>query len=142
MPNDALAEAFGVAEDAPLSPMQTIERVRAGLPIQSLERLCRHIAPGDANFKYQIVSKASLARRRESAMPRLSAGESEKLARLAAVWAFAQTVWGDDDAARRFMFGRHSLLDNASPVEVTLSSELGGKVVQDILGRLAYGTAV
>jgi putative toxin-antitoxin system antitoxin component (TIGR02293 family) len=142
MPDDALSDALGVAEDAALPPMGVVERVRTGLPIDSVERLCRRIAPGDANFKYRIVSKASLARRKEAAMPRLSAGESEKLARLATVWTFAETVWGGDVAARRFMFEQHPLLDNEAPIDVILSSELGGKVVQDILGRLAFGSAV
>jgi uncharacterized protein (DUF2384 family) len=32
-------------------------------------------------------------------------------------------------------------LDGKAPLDVALTSELGGRMVEDILGRLAYGSA-
>jgi putative toxin-antitoxin system antitoxin component (TIGR02293 family) len=54
----------------------------------------------------------------------------------------ALEVWGDEEAARRFMFEAHKLLQGRRPVDVVLENELGRPVVEGILGRLQYGSAV
>ena len=43
---------------------------------------------------------------------------------------------------RRFLREPHMLLDGEAPIDVALSGELGGQVVEEILGRLAYGSVV
>ena len=121
-----------------------IDDISRGLPLNSVDRLSRQIAPDNAAFKYVLVPKATYNRRRGAAgarSARLSKDEGERLVRLARVWAFANEVWRSADAARRFMFAPHMLLEGRTPLEVTLSGELGGKMVEDVLGRLAYGSA-
>jgi putative toxin-antitoxin system antitoxin component (TIGR02293 family) len=54
----------------------------------------------------------------------------------------ALDVWGGEEAARRFMFEAHPLLHGRRPVDVVLENELGRPVVEGILGRLRYGSAV
>jgi putative toxin-antitoxin system antitoxin component (TIGR02293 family) len=137
-----LQDVLGLPDNTPLPPMALLRRLRDGLPVRAIETLAKRIAPDDTAFKYRIVSKATLARRKEAKPQRLSSEESERLMRLAGVWAFAEEVWGGADAARRFMFEPHALLDGQTPISVALSGELGGKLVQDVLGRLAYGSAV
>jgi putative toxin-antitoxin system antitoxin component (TIGR02293 family) len=119
-----------------------------GLPLASLGG-AHSVAPSDSKFAFRIVARATLARRRKSlvvakdrAESRLSAEESTRLARLAGVWAMALEVWGDEEAARRFMFEAHPLLHGRRPVDVVLENELGRPVVEGILGRLQYGSAV
>jgi uncharacterized protein (DUF2384 family) len=51
-------------------------------------------------------------------------------------------VLGSEDAARRFMFEAHPLLQGRRPIDVVLENELGRPVVEGILGRLKYGSAV
>ncbi len=51
-------------------------------------------------------------------------------------------IWDGGDAARRFMFEAHPLLHGRRPVDVVLESELGRPIVEGILGRLQYGSAV
>jgi putative toxin-antitoxin system antitoxin component (TIGR02293 family) len=124
--------------------MGLIETVSQGLPLQSVDALSRDIAPDDAAFKYVLIPKATYNRRRVNAgrkPARLSKDEGERLVRLARVWAFANEVWGSPEAARRFMFAPHMLLDGRTPLEVSLGGELGGKMVEEVLGRLAYGSA-
>lgn len=123
--------------------MDFIDVVSRGLPLASVDTLSRAIAPEDAAFKFFLISKATYNRRRANAgrEARLSKEEGERLVRLARVWALAIEVWGDADGARRFMFAPHMLLENKTPVAVTLDGELGGKLVEDVLGRLAYGSA-
>lgn len=123
--------------------------VENGLPLTSLDRVVHSVAPSDSKFCFRIIPRATLARRRKAwaaagdrAEGRLSAEEGTRLTRLAGVWAMALDVWGGEDAARRFMFEAHPLLHGRRPVDVVLENELGRPVVEGILGRLKYGTAV
>ncbi len=102
------------------------------------------IAPADRGFKYNLVSKATYARRRLQAgagQALMSKDESERLARLARIWILACEVWGGEDAARRFLHDPHALLDGKTPLAVVLDGEMGGRLVEEVLGRLAYGSA-
>lgn len=137
-----LSDVLGLARGASTPPISMVDRVQGGLAVSALEDIARRIAPEDAGFKHRIVAKATLARRKEARPARLSSEESERLVRLAGVWELAQEVWGGEAGARRFLFEPHPLLDGRTPVEVTLASELGGKLVDQVLGRLAYGSAV
>ena len=143
---DRVSEVLGISASGPLPLMSAVEH---GLPLTSLDRVVRSVAPSDSKFAFRIVARATLARRRKSlavardrAESRLSADESTRLARLAGVWAMALEVWGDEDTARRFMFEEHPLLHGRRPVDVGLENELGRPVVERILGRLQYGSAV
>lgn len=114
--------------------------LKRGLPVSAVEAAARRVASRDAAFVHQLVPKAAHNRRRSSA--RLSPEESERVVRLMSVWSFAEGVWGGEAGARRFLLKPHPLLDGRTPLAVTLSSELGGRLVRDLLGRLAYGSAV
>jgi putative toxin-antitoxin system antitoxin component (TIGR02293 family) len=124
-----------------LTPLDLFARIESGLPVAALERLTRRICPGDSRFKYQIVPKATLSRRQARPRPRLSAEESAKLVRLARIWTQARRVWGDEDAASRFLLAPHMLLLGKRPIDVALGNEVGAEIVEGILGRLQYGTA-
>jgi putative toxin-antitoxin system antitoxin component (TIGR02293 family) len=143
---DPVSRVLGIRASGPLPLMSAVER---GLPLTSLDRVVHSVAPSDGKFAFRIVARATLARRRKSlavakdrADSRLSAEESTRLVRLAGVWAMALEVWGDEEAARRFMFEAHPLLQGRCPVDLVLENELGRPVVEGILGRLQYGSAV
>jgi len=163
---ESIAEVLGLArtKNKPLSTFSLIAAVEKGLPVTALDRLAHRVAPADASFRFRLISKATLARRkqapasqRQSADSRgrekpparrpanragvLSAEESARVARLAKVWAFAVEVWGDDVAARDFLFRAHPLLEGRRPIDVVLGSEFGAPLVEDILGGLQYGSA-
>lgn len=119
--------------------------VEEGLPYAALDRVVKSVAPSDSQFVYRLIPRATLARRRKAKEPtklRLSPLESTRLARLTSVWAMALDVWGGAEAARRFMFDAHPLLNGRRPVDVVLENEFGRPVVEGILGRLKYGSAV
>jgi putative toxin-antitoxin system antitoxin component (TIGR02293 family) len=124
----------------PVSPFEFIERIENGLPVAAVEHLCRVLAPGDANFKHLIVSRPTLARRKRQ-HAKLSAEESDRLVRLAKVWTFAREVWGSDEEARAFLFRPHMMLEGRRPIDVVLGTDIGARLVEDILGRLKYGSA-
>ena len=122
-----------------LSPLALILRIEHGLPVKTLDRVAGAIAPDDAQFKYRLVPKATLERRRAS--NRLSPEEGARLARLARVWGEALDVWGGEDEARDFLFRPHPMAEDSRPIDLVIQSEFGAEMVIDILGGLKYGTA-
>jgi uncharacterized protein (DUF2384 family) len=158
---DTVADVLGIRKSDPFLLMSAVEQ---GLPLASLDRVVRSVAPYDNKFAYRIVPRATLARRRGAwaaskgqttakfrnrattskahAVGRLSAEEGTRLARLASVWAMALDVWGGQEAARQFMFAEHPLLHGRRPIDIVLENELGRPIVEGVLGRLQYGSAV
>jgi putative toxin-antitoxin system antitoxin component (TIGR02293 family) len=124
------------------STLDLISDVQKGLPISALDRIAQAVAPEDSGFPYRMVPRATLARRRAQTAGRLTPDESARVARVASVWAAAKDVWKGDDAARRWLFEPHMLLEDRRPIDVVLGSEFGLPVVEGILGRLKYGTGV
>jgi putative toxin-antitoxin system antitoxin component (TIGR02293 family) len=116
--------------------------VEAGLPLTALDRVVRAVAPNDAGFVASIVPKATLSRRRAAACSVLSAEESNKVARLAKVWAMAVRVWDDEEDARSFLSRPHPMLEGRKPREVAVGSDPGADAVMNIIGRGAYGGGV
>ncbi len=143
---DPISQVLGIRASDPFTLMSAVER---GLPLTALDRVVHSVAPTDNKFAFRIIARATLARRRKAwastkdkVEGRLSAEEGTRLARLAGVWAMAIEVWGNQEDARRFMFDAHPLLHGRRPVDVVLESEFGRPVVEGILGRLQYGSAV
>jgi putative toxin-antitoxin system antitoxin component (TIGR02293 family) len=114
--------------------------VEKGLPLSALDRVVQVVAPDDSGFAYRLVPRATLARRRAQHTPRLTSEESGRVARVASVWAFAKEVWKSDEAARRWLFEPHMMLEDRRPIDVVIASEFGRPLVEGILGRLKYGT--
>jgi putative toxin-antitoxin system antitoxin component (TIGR02293 family) len=123
------------------SQLQLVDLAERGFPVSTLDQISKRIAPGDASFKYRIVSKATLARAKAGSS-RLSSAQSTLVARLAKIWALARTVWGSDEATRDFLLRQHQLLEGRRPIDVAIENELGGELVREILGRLQNGSAV
>ena len=143
---DDVAGVLGVedGDDLPASPLRLIARLEQGFPVGALDRVSRAVAPADARFKHRIVPRATLARRKtggDEQQQRLSADESGRLVRVAGLWAMAMDVWGGEEEARAFLFRPHPLLEGRPPIDVVLGSDLGARLVEDILGRLRHGSA-
>jgi putative toxin-antitoxin system antitoxin component (TIGR02293 family) len=121
------------------SPVGLISRIEHGLPVKTLDRVAHLLAPNDAQFKYRLVPKATLDRRKTAR--RLSLQEGTRLARLARVWSLAREVWQSDQDARDFLFRAHPMAEDKRPIDLVIQSEFGAELIVDILGRLKYGTA-
>jgi putative toxin-antitoxin system antitoxin component (TIGR02293 family) len=133
------AEYLGIETKG--SPLAWVHAAEKGLPVAKLESFAKRVAPDDTHFKYSIVSKATFARRKDAKPARLSKEESERLMRIVQTFSFAEEVWGGLDDAVRFMSSPHALLEGERPWDVVVGSEMGGRLVEEILGRLAYGSA-
>ncbi len=138
-----VADVGGVlGEDAGGSLLRVARMVEAGLPVAALDRVVRLMAPDDAGFVSRIVPKATLSRRRAAPEAGLSVEESNKVARLAKVWAMAISVWRDEGDARAFLRRPHPMLEGRAPREVAVASDPGADAVVALIGRGAYGGGV
>ena len=123
-----------------VSPFELADAVAKGLSVDAVDRVCAAMAPADPSLRYRIVPKATLARRQRTR--RLSRDESERLARLARIWAFAMEIWQSEATARRFLGEPHPLLAGRIPRELAAETEIGAREVERLLGGIKYGTAV
>lgn len=139
-----MSAAFDMFHSGVGTPTITlIDQIDRGLPMGAVDQLARQVAPDDRTFKYNFVSRPTYARRKaQSPVGRLSSIESARLVRFARVWEMALKVWKDEESARTFLQRPHILLEGRTPMAVILSGEVGGQLVEDILGRLLYGTGV
>lgn len=109
-----------------------------GLPTSAIANIVERIYPGETEKYYQLVPRSTLVRRQKEGSS-LSLEESQKVERLARVFSFAVEVWGDEAKAREFMKKNHPMLDDRTPFEASLS-ELGARQVEQLLGRLMFGS--
>jgi putative toxin-antitoxin system antitoxin component (TIGR02293 family) len=82
------------------------------------------------------LSPRSLQRRRHEG--RLARYESDRLFRLARIVALAKRYLGDDDLAIRWLKRPNRALGGSTPLQ-SVSTELGSRAVENVLGRIAYG---
>jgi len=131
---------LGIEAAWPASPLALSRAVATGLPAAAVERLATAVAPDDARFKYRLVPPATLRRRRLAG--RLTAVESDRLARLAKVFGMALEIYRAPEGARNFMRRPHPMLEGATPLDVVLAADPGADVVINLLGRAAYSGGV
>jgi putative toxin-antitoxin system antitoxin component (TIGR02293 family) len=137
-----VADLLGVRPKKAESALTLVYSVARGLPVSSLDRLASRVSPEDARrFTYRVVPKPTLERRRKEKQP-LSTEESDRLARIAKVFAFALEIFRDDAKVRRFLDSPHPMLDDKAPLEVALATGLGADAVINLLGRAAYSGGV
>ena len=139
-----MSVAFDMSHSGAGTPtIALVDQIERGLPLSAVDQLARQVAPDDRNFKYNFVSRPTYARRKaQGPTGRLSKAESARLVRFIRIWEMALRVWKGEDAARAFLQRPHMLLEGRTPLAVILSGEVGGQLVEDILGRLLYGTGV
>jgi putative toxin-antitoxin system antitoxin component (TIGR02293 family) len=113
--------------------------VIAGLPSESVKIVVDRIYPNALNQYYEVVPRSTLNRKLSDKSP-LPIQYSEKLERLARIYAFALEVWESEADAREFMIKSHPMLDDRTPFEACMT-ELGARQVEQILGRLLFGSA-
>jgi putative toxin-antitoxin system antitoxin component (TIGR02293 family) len=98
---------------------------------------------------YANISRVDLARaadiplrtvqRREgSGARKFERDESDRLARVARLYAIAESVLGSREEAQRWMKAPNRALDGVRPLD-ELETEVAAREVEDLLGRIQYG---
>jgi len=116
------------------------ESVIHGLPKKVLQFTVKRLTKDSAVAKVisdKLVPPATFKRRKGA----LNTQESERIERLARVYATALDIWGNEDDARQFLFTPHTLLNQKKPVDMAFT-ELGARQVEQILEKLRYGLPV
>jgi len=139
---NSIEALLGVKAGVQVSRLALPSLIEKGLPVAALDRLADSVAPGDARFKFRLIPKATLERRRKSATKRLTSEEGDRLARLAKVFSFALNIYREPERARDFLGRPHPMLDGKAPLDVALATSPGADLVINLLGRAAYGGGV
>ncbi len=113
--------------------------VRTGLPLSSFEAVASHAQVPSRELSAVVsISPRTLQRRAKGKDRLLDREESDRLVRVARLYAFAGEVLGSDDAARTWMLTKNRSLDNERPFDL-LDTESEAREVEDALGRIQQG---
>lgn len=115
----------------------TVETVRAGLPVDTVEKLARHLHVTSAAMQRWLkLSKQTYARRKSAG--RLSVDESDRVVRYAEIFRCAVELLGDADAAAAWLHTPALALSGETPVDHA-TTEIGARSVLRLIGRLEHG---
>lgn len=115
-----------------------LERVEEGLPFQSWERFVKatEIPAELARSVVQIPARTLTRRKVEG---RLHTDESDRLVRMARIFARALTLFdGDAEGARGWLLSSQPALGGATPFQYA-STDVGSREVEALIGRLEHG---
>lgn len=112
--------------------------VEARLPVQVVTRLLAH-GLSDAELYALVLPRRTLAHRRARHEP-LSLEESDRVARLARLLALAETVFGEEARAARWLRKPKRMFEGRSPLDL-LATEAGARLVEAALQRIDHGLA-
>jgi putative toxin-antitoxin system antitoxin component (TIGR02293 family) len=126
----------------PRTERDLVGLIREGFSTRVLLAVMKVVGGLDTLAEVTRLNKRTLQRRlegdpRAAARRRLTAEESERLARLARVVAAAESVFGDEKKARTWL-GRENRALGQVPMSL-LDTDLGTQGVLDELGRIAHG---
>lgn len=112
--------------------------VRRGLPFSAVDDVAATLGLGRLALAEVIgLPSTTLARRRKAGT--LTADESDRLVRVARLVSLAhEMMLGNDHAARRWLKDPHELFEGESPLE-RAATEVGGREVEQLIGRLRDG---
>ncbi len=119
-----------------VSDRQLIQAIESQLPLEALTRLKKHGISSNEVYAL-IINPRTLKHRRTKRQP-LSKEESERAVRVGRILATAQAVWGDEEAALKWMRTPKRRFEGRSPMEM-LSTETGGRLVEEMLVQIDEG---
>jgi putative toxin-antitoxin system antitoxin component (TIGR02293 family) len=112
-------------------------RIREGLPYSALEAVRERLGLSLPEAAHILDTPLrTLARRRRER--KLQASESDRLYRVARVFSLAVRTLGDEDNAAKWLRRPIRALNGEPPLRL-LDTEVGARMVEDVLGRLEYG---
>ncbi|MDE3106014.1 MAG: DUF2384 domain-containing protein [Acidobacteriota bacterium] len=114
-----------------------LESVEAGVPVDTMTRF---VTSSGVELKdiYEVVIPARTLKHRRVRREALSADESDKLARLVRVFDQAVSVFGDAERARAWLGKPKKRFEQRTPMQM-LRTDLGGRMVEEMLGQIDHG---
>lgn len=141
MEAQAIAEILGgrqVLGEVVSNPDDLARIVRKGLPALSVTALAGklHMANRALSRKLGIPQRTLTRRLGQTSL--LTPAESDRTVRMARVYAHAVEMIGDQEKAIAWLGTPNRALGGESPLD-QLDSDIGARMVEDVLGRIAYG---
>ncbi len=118
-------------------PIEMARAVRRGLPWAAFEALLAALAISQAELAGTLhIRSRTLSRRKDSG--RLEAMESDRLFRLARIFAHAVEVFEAGERARDWLASENRALGGRRPLAL-LDTDAGAREGDDVLGRIEHG---
>jgi putative toxin-antitoxin system antitoxin component (TIGR02293 family) len=114
-----------------------LDSVEAGLPLTAIADF---VANSGLQFKdiYEVVIPARTLKHRRDRKEALNLDESDKFARLVRIYDFTVKVFGDKEKALRWLNREKHRFDERTPLQM-LRTEVGGRLVENMLGQIEHG---
>jgi putative toxin-antitoxin system antitoxin component (TIGR02293 family) len=112
--------------------------IREGFPVISSDAVKKTLGLSDEHLADIIGISLSTLQRKRKGGQRLSMVESDRLYRLARIYATATRTLQNDDMAKDWLNRPQRGLGGRIPVKV-IETEAGAREVEDLLGRIEYG---
>jgi putative toxin-antitoxin system antitoxin component (TIGR02293 family) len=114
-----------------------LQAVESGVPVATMSDF---VSASGVPLKdlYDIVIPARTLKHRRARRESLSPDESDKLARLVRIFDHAVRVFGDTDRARTWLQQPKRRFDNRTPLAM-LRTDVGARLVEEVLGQIEYG---
>jgi putative toxin-antitoxin system antitoxin component (TIGR02293 family) len=120
------------------SDRDLVRLVEGRLPSQAAASLLAH-GLEDSELYSLVLPRRTLAHRR-ARHEALTAEESDRLVRVARLTAMAETIFGDDQRAGRWLRKPKASIDGRTPLQL-LATEAGARLVEEALVRIDHGIA-
>ncbi len=129
--------AVPILKESELSIHQVIKVIEKGLPVSTFTKIRNELGLPDKDLaKFIRVPKSTLAVRKKKS--KFSFEESERLYRVQRLITKAMNVFGDIEAARKWLKEKAYGLGDISPLEFA-KTEVGAREVENLLGRIEHG---
>jgi len=114
-----------------------LETVEAGVPVATMARF---VTASGMQLKdlYEVVIPARTLKHRKARKEPLTSDESDKLVRLIRVYDQAVRVLGEKEQALFWLSEPKKRFEDRTPIQM-LRTDLGGRMVEEMLGQIYYG---
>jgi putative toxin-antitoxin system antitoxin component (TIGR02293 family) len=141
METETIAEVLGgrkVLGKAVKKPDDLADIVRKGLPATALTALAGKLHMGNTPLSRKLGIPQRTLTRRLSRASLLTPAESDRTVRMARVYANAVEMIGEEEKAIEWLRTPNRALGGERPLD-QLDTDMGARMVEDVLGRIAYG---
>jgi putative toxin-antitoxin system antitoxin component (TIGR02293 family) len=137
--NGRMGPASTIEQQIPLMTSLHIdlETVEAGVPVATMARF---VTASGMQLKdlYEVVIPARTLKHRKARKEPLTSDESDKLVRLIRVYDQAVRVLGEKEKALFWLSEPKKRFEDRTPIQM-LRTDLGGRMVEEMLGQIYYG---
>jgi putative toxin-antitoxin system antitoxin component (TIGR02293 family) len=112
--------------------------VRSGLPAGSVSVMAGKLKIGSSVLSRKLGIPQRTLTRRLSQASHLTPAESDRIVRMARVLAHAIEMIGGEEPAVEWLRTPNRALGGEKPLD-QLDTDMGARMVEDVLGRIAYG---